>query len=123
MLGKFMHLGFGHYVFVDKVVSVHPSKSNPIKHILREAEKQGKVMDATMGRATRSVVLTTCNQLLLSSIDTPSLLKRAEFVRTDKKGKPKAKKAKKVDRKSLPSAVRKEVRRDNRGKRKKKGNK
>lgn len=48
----------------------------PIKRAIKEAKKEGRLIDATFGRPSRGAMLTDTNHLILSPINTDTLAER-----------------------------------------------
>jgi len=71
-----LHIGFGHYILIEKLVSLHPVTSEPIKRSLKEAFVAQKVFDATHGKKTRSVLLMTSGNLILTTFNTEAIVDR-----------------------------------------------
>ena len=69
-------LGFNNVVLKSRVVAVVSANSNPIRRLWEEAKKSGKLIDATAGRKTRSVVFTDAGYIILSSLQTQRLIER-----------------------------------------------
>ena len=73
---KLLHVGFGTWVVASKVVAIVTPNSLPIKKFIKEARAQGKVIDSTHGRKTRSIVVTESDHLILSAIQSETLAQR-----------------------------------------------
>ena len=73
MMVLFINIGFGNYVSNTKIVSILSPDSAPIKRMITEGKERGAVVDASFGRSTKSVILTTSNHIILSAL-TPSEL-------------------------------------------------
>lgn len=71
-------VGFGNYVMRDRVVAITPAESSPIKRFIQEARKEGRLIDATQGRKTRSVVFTDDGRLVTSGLGAETLAKRID---------------------------------------------
>lgn len=68
-----LHIGFGNTVAASRVVSILMPGSCPMKRLRERAEKEGRLLDATKGRRTRSIIVTDSNHVILSGI-TPETL-------------------------------------------------
>ena len=66
-------IGFDNCVVAQRVVAVVRSDSNPIKRLIDSAEREGRLIDATSGRRTRSVVVTDSNHVVLTHVSTQTL--------------------------------------------------
>ena len=73
MMDSFINIGFGNYVSNSKIVSILSPDSAPIKRMITDGKERGAVVDASFGRSTKSVILTTSNHIILSAL-TPSEL-------------------------------------------------
>ena len=73
MSSNFISIGYGSVVSTEKVVCVISSSSLPAKRIRNEAQKKGKLIDATQGRKTRSLIITTSDHIILSALAVETL--------------------------------------------------
>ena len=65
---RFVNIGFGNTVSADRVVSVVSPESAPIKRLVIDGKSAGTVIDVSCGRKTRSVLITDCGNIILSSL-------------------------------------------------------
>ena len=72
-MNYFINIGFGNYVSNAKIVSILSPDSAPIKRMISDGKERGTVVDASFGRSTKSVILTSSNHIILSAL-TPSEL-------------------------------------------------
>jgi regulator of extracellular matrix RemA (YlzA/DUF370 family) len=79
-MGEFLNIGFDNYIGVDKMVVITQSSSAPIKRVIENA-KGNKLIDCTKGRRTASVIFTTDNKIILSSIARETLTKRLKCMK------------------------------------------
>lgn len=63
---------------LSRSIAIVSSDSAPIKRMIHEGQKSGKLVDATYGRKTRSVVITDSGHIVLSAFTADSLAKRAD---------------------------------------------
>ena len=75
---QMLNVGFSNIVLTSRIISIVHSDSASGKRLRDEAKKQGKLVDATQGRKTRSLIITDSNHLVLSCIRVESLVKRLE---------------------------------------------
>lgn len=75
-LSPILNVGFNNYVVTDKVVALVSSESAPMRRMVQILRKEGKVIDATQGRRTRSVLFTSGDGIVLSAISQETLAKR-----------------------------------------------
>jgi extracellular matrix regulatory protein A len=74
----FLNLGFGNTVVVQKIVAILSPNSSPMKRLKDEAREEKRLIDATHGRKTRSIIITESNHVMLSSKNTETLSSRFE---------------------------------------------
>jgi regulator of extracellular matrix RemA (YlzA/DUF370 family) len=67
-LPTILNVGFNNYVITDKVLAMVNSESAPMRRMIQTLRKDGKVIDATQGRKTRSVIFTSSDGIVLSAI-------------------------------------------------------
>ncbi|MBN2057026.1 DUF370 domain-containing protein [bacterium] len=81
--GKGMALvnaGFGNMVVASRIVAVVVPGSAPIKRLRETAKGNQKLIDATQGRRTRSVIITDSDHVILSAIQHDTIAQRIENV-------------------------------------------
>ena len=70
---KLINIGFGSMVAAGRVLSMLAPDSAPIKRIVQEAKDRGMLIDASYGRATKTVILMDTDHVILSAL-TPDVL-------------------------------------------------
>ena len=70
---KLINIGFGSMVAAGRVLSIMAPDSAPIKRIVQEAKDRGMLIDASYGRATKTVILMDTDHVILSAL-TPDVL-------------------------------------------------
>lgn len=65
---RLINLGFGNFVLASRVVSVVNPASSPMRRLREDARTQGRLVDATQGRKTRSILITDSNHVILSAV-------------------------------------------------------
>ncbi|MDF3819275.1 DUF370 domain-containing protein [Leptospira sp. 96542] len=73
-----LNVGYSNVVFVSKILSILQADSAGAKRLRTEAKSSSKLVDATGGRKTRSVLILETGHILLSAIRPESLSKRLE---------------------------------------------
>ncbi len=73
---KLINIGFGNYVLAGRVVGIVNPSSSPMKRLREDARAEGRIIDATQGRKTRSILVTDSNHVLLSSIQPETIRQR-----------------------------------------------
>jgi extracellular matrix regulatory protein A len=73
---KLLNIGFGNSVVSDRIVAILTPTSSPMKRLREEARDGKRLIDATQGRKTRSIILTDSNHVILSSIMSETVAQR-----------------------------------------------
>ena len=61
-------LGYDNALIAERVVAVVQPLANPVRRLKDEARRHNKLIDATNGRRTRSVVITYSDHVVLTSV-------------------------------------------------------
>ena len=85
-MARLMNIGFGNVVNTAKVVAVVSPDAAPVKRMVQNAKQIGKVIDATQGRRTKSVIITEEDHNILSALQPETLVKRFHFHTDELKG-------------------------------------
>lgn len=75
---KFINIGFGNMVAVDRMVALVSPDSAPIKRLIQDAKDEGRTIDVTCGRRTRAVIITDSEHVILSAIQAETIAGRLE---------------------------------------------
>lgn len=75
---KFINIGFGNMVAVDRVVALVSPDSAPIKRLIQDARDEGRVIDVSCGRRTRAVIVTDSEHVILSAIQAETIANRLD---------------------------------------------
>ena len=76
MVTKLLSIGFGNSVVASRVVAIISPQSAPIKRLREEAKADKRLIDATMGRRTRAVIITDSNHVILSGVQAETISQR-----------------------------------------------
>lgn len=71
-----LNVGFGNIVAASKVVAVVGPASSPMKKLREAAKETGRLVDATEGRKTRSIIVTESGHIILSALQTETIAQR-----------------------------------------------
>lgn len=85
-MARLMNIGFGNVVNTAKVIAVVNPDAAPVKRMIQNAKQIGKVIDATQGRRTKSVIVTEEDHIILSALQPETLVKRFHFNADELKG-------------------------------------
>ena len=75
-----LHVGFGNVVASGRVVCVIKAGSSPVRRLMDQAEQDRRLIDATSGRRTRSVIVTDSNHVILSHINPVTLVGKLQGI-------------------------------------------
>ncbi|MGP8049719.1 MAG: extracellular matrix/biofilm biosynthesis regulator RemA family protein [Desulfobaccales bacterium] len=73
MEGRLINIGFGNTVVSHRVVAVVMPGSAPMKRLREKATRADRLIDATQGRKTRSIIITDSNHVILSAVHADTL--------------------------------------------------
>ncbi len=73
---RMLNVGYGNLVLSSRVVAIVVPGSAPMKRLRDEAADRGKLVDATMGRRTRSILVTDSDHVILSAINPETIATR-----------------------------------------------
>jgi regulator of extracellular matrix RemA (YlzA/DUF370 family) len=71
-----LNIGFGNVVSSTRVIAIVAPGSSPMKRLRDEAEERGKLIDATQGRKTRSIIVTDSDHIILSALQVETITQR-----------------------------------------------
>lgn len=71
-----INIGFGNIISANRIVAIVSPESAPIKRIIQEARDNERLIDATYGRRTRSVVVMDSDHVVLSSVQPETITHR-----------------------------------------------
>ena len=71
-----LSIGFGNMVNKDKIVTIINPDSAPAKRIVQRAKETERIVDATQGRKTKSVIVCEDARLVLSALQPDTIMKR-----------------------------------------------
>jgi hypothetical protein len=75
---KLLNVGFGNAAVVSRIVAIVNPNSSPMRRLREDARQEGRLIDATQGRKTRSIIVTDSNHCILSAIHTETIAQRFE---------------------------------------------
>jgi regulator of extracellular matrix RemA (YlzA/DUF370 family) len=87
---ELVHVGFGNFLAVNKVLAIVTPNSAPIQRMIREGKKEKTIIDITSGRRTKAAVFTDNGQIMLVAITPEALAGRVTAARGGKMEKAQA---------------------------------
>jgi len=82
-----LNIGFGNAVAADRVVAIVSPNSAPMKRLKDEAKQERRLVDATHGRRTRSIIVMDSNHIILSAIQAETVSQRFTSLKSAKESK------------------------------------
>ncbi|MGV8074590.1 MAG: extracellular matrix/biofilm regulator RemA [Syntrophobacteraceae bacterium] len=73
---KLLNIGFGNTVLANRIVAIVSPASAPMKRLKEDAKQGNKLIDATMGRRTRSIIITDSDHVILSGVQAETIAQR-----------------------------------------------
>jgi regulator of extracellular matrix RemA (YlzA/DUF370 family) len=73
---KLLNVGYGNVVLANRVVAIVGPSAAPVRRLREDARKRGKLVDATQGRKTRSVIVTDSDHVILSAVQAETIAAR-----------------------------------------------
>ena len=71
-----LNIGFGNTVIASRIVAIVTPSSAPMKRLKEDAREGKRLIDATQGRRTRSIIITDSNHVILSAIQAETISHR-----------------------------------------------
>lgn len=73
---QLLNIGYGNLVLASRIVAIVSPQSSPMRRLREEASERGKLVDATQGRRTRSILVTDSDHVILSAINPETIAAR-----------------------------------------------
>lgn len=70
---QLVNIGYGNLVAANRVLAVVSPDSAPVKRMIQDSRDRGELIDATLGRKTRSVLVMDSGHIVLSAIQTAAV--------------------------------------------------
>jgi len=76
---KLINIGFGNIVSANRVIAIVGPESAPIKRIVQEAKDKNKLIDVTLGRKSRSVIIMDSDHVIVASVQPETIATRLDL--------------------------------------------
>ena len=83
---KFINVGFGNVILDMRVVAIIAPESAPAKRMVGEAKENGRIIDCTSGRRTKSIIVTDSDHVILSALSVDVIAERLNGTGADDNG-------------------------------------
>ncbi|MCL0033522.1 DUF370 domain-containing protein [Thermodesulfovibrionales bacterium] len=71
-----VNIGFSNVISASRIVAIVNPGSSPIRKLREEAKNKGKLIDATEGKKTRSIIVTDSDHIVLSALQVETITQR-----------------------------------------------
>lgn len=75
-MAKLINIGFGNVVNSRKIVAVVSPDAAPVKRMVQNIKGTRSLIDATQGRKTKAVIVTSDDYLVLSALQPETIARR-----------------------------------------------
>ena len=76
MKNPLLNIGYGNFVVSNRVVAIVTPSSAPMKRLKEDARENNRLLDATQGRRTRSIVVMDSDHVVLSAVQAETVATR-----------------------------------------------
>lgn len=83
-MNKLVNIGFGNLIHTEHILCVVSPDSAPAKRLIARGKEEETLIDATQGRRTKSVIVTTNDRIVLSALQPDTIAGRCN----EKEGTP-----------------------------------
>ncbi|MBA2881614.1 hypothetical protein HNR65_001941 [Desulfosalsimonas propionicica] len=82
-----LNIGFGGSIVAEEVIAILSPNSAPMKRLRDDAREQNRLIDATHGRRTRSIIITKTNHIILSAMQAETISQRFAMLKEKQRDK------------------------------------
>ncbi len=82
---KLLNIGFKNMVVASRVVAILSPGPASVKRIRDEARERGQLLDATLGRKTRTIIVTDSGHVILSAFQPDTIAQRFDSASSERK--------------------------------------
>ena len=75
-IAKFMNIGNGSVIAVNRIISILSPESAPVKRLIQDARDKGFLIDATYGKKTRTIFVMDSEHVVLSAVNNETITAR-----------------------------------------------
>ena len=76
---KFINIGFSNLVSAERIITVAAPDSAPVKRLIAESREDGRSIDCTCGKKTKSVIITDSDHVILSAVQPETIAHRFDI--------------------------------------------
>ena len=78
-----IRIGNGNYVIASKIVAILNPASSPMRRLREDAKNESRLIDATQGKKTRTILVLDSNHVILSSVGSDTISQRVSQVQQE----------------------------------------
>lgn len=78
-----IRIGNGNYVIASKIVAILNPASSPMRRLREDAKNESRLIDATQGKKTRTILVVDSNHVILSSVGSDTISQRVSQVQQE----------------------------------------
>ena len=75
-MSRLLNIGFGNSVNTAKITAVVSPEAAPVKRMVQAAKEEGRIIDTTLGRRTKAVLVMEEGHIVLSALQPETIAKR-----------------------------------------------
>lgn len=75
---KFINIGFSNLIAAERIVALASPDSAPLKRLIQDSREDGRAIDCTCGKKTKSVIITDSDHVILSALPPETLAARID---------------------------------------------
>ena len=75
---QLINIGFGNMVMRGRIIAIINPDSAPSKRLRDEAKMENRLIDATLGKKTKTLIITDSNHVIMSAINPETISLRIE---------------------------------------------
>ena len=73
---KFINIGFSNMISADRIVALASPDSAPVKRLVSQSTENGRLIDCTCGKKTKSVLIMDSDHVVLSALPPETISER-----------------------------------------------
>ncbi len=73
---QMLNIGYGNLIATARVIAILSPQGAPMRRLRDEASSRGKLVDATQGRRTRSILVTDSDHIILTAVTPDTIAAR-----------------------------------------------
>lgn len=75
---RLINVGFSNLVSAERIITIAAPDSAPLKRLIADSREEGRAIDCTCGKKTKSVIVTDSDHVILSALPPETLAARLE---------------------------------------------